>query len=75
MFTVVGFKKIISKKDSTRFTELHLVSEDRFVLGQRVDAVFVRDDSIENIEFLEVGSDVQLIYNRYGRVEKVVIVV
>lgn len=75
MFTVFGFKKIIAKKDSTRFTELHLVSEDRFVLGQRVDAVFVRDDIIENIEFLEVGSSVQLVYNRYGRVEKVVIVV
>ena len=75
MFTLIGFKKVISKKDSIRYTELHLVSDDKYVFGQRVDAVFIRDDSIENIEFLEVGSNLQLVYNRYGRVEKVVVVV
>jgi hypothetical protein len=71
MFTVVGIKKIVSKKDSTRFVELHLLSNDKFVDGVRCDTIFVREDMINNFDQLSLESSVQVHYNRYGRPETV----
>ena len=73
MFTVVGFKCIVSKKDSTKYVELHLLSEDRFVTGSRCDTFFVREDMIDNVDFLDVGCNVQILFNRFGRPDRVVI--
>ena len=75
MAKVVGIKSIVSKKDKTPYTELHLVSEDKFVLGYRCETVFVRSDRITNLEALALDSDVTVFYNRFGRVESVSVLI
>ncbi len=71
MFTVVGIKSIVSKKDSRRFVELHLLTDDRFVSGKRCEVVFVPVDNVSGIESLSLDSTVRVFYNRYGRVDSV----
>lgn len=73
MSIVVGIKSIISKKDSTPYVELHFLSEDRYVNGHRCDTVFVRKDMITNVDLLELNSEVDVLYNRFGRVESVIV--
>lgn len=73
MFTVVGFKCIVSKKDSTKYVELHCLSEDRYINGSRCDTFFVRYDMIDNVELLDVGCLAQILFNRYGRPDRVVL--
>lgn len=73
MFTIVGIKPVTRKSDGVRFVELHALSDDRFVNGQRCDTFFVREDMIDNVGSLTVGSISEVIFNRYGRVDRVVI--
>lgn len=70
-FVVVGIKNVKRKSDGVSFVELHLLSEDKFILGHRCDTVFVRADSINNIAALDLNSTVCLVYNRFGRVDSV----
>ena len=72
-FVVVGIKKVNRKSDGTAFIELHLLSQDKFIIGHRCDTVFVREDSIQNINALDLNVNVQVVYNRYGRVDSVVV--
>ena len=74
MFTVVGLKNVVSKKDGTRYVELHLLTEDRFIDGQRCEIVFCRVDQVKNFNSLCIGAIVQVYFNRFGRVESVEIV-
>ena len=67
MFTVVGFKKITAKKDGIEYVEVHLLSDDRFVEGQRCDTVFVRADQIDNIAALVPGCVCDVYFGRYAR--------
>lgn len=72
-FVVVGFKTVKRKADGVAFVELHLLSEDKFIIGHRCDSVFVRQDSIQNFNLLDLNVNVQVVYNRYGRVDSVVV--
>lgn len=72
-FVVVGIKNVKRKSDGVSFVELHLLSEDKFIIGHRCDTVFVREDSIQNLNALDLNVNVQVVYNRYGRVESVVV--
>lgn len=67
MFVIVGFKKIVSKKDSKEYYELHMLSDDRFVEGQRCDTCFVSKDQIDNVDSLAVGSLADVYFGRYSR--------
>lgn len=73
MYTIVGFKNVTAKATGKKFVELHTVSDDRFVNGQRCDTIFVSLDQIENLTSLEVGAICQVVYNRLGRVDSIVI--
>lgn len=68
---LVGIKSIVSKKDGTRFVELHLLSDDRFVSGKRCEIVFVREENVVGLENIALGCTVRVLYNRFGRVESV----
>ena len=74
MFTVVGLRNVVSKKDGTRYFEIHATSEDRFVNGLRCDTVFVREDMIDHVDCLALDSTIQIYYNRVGRVESVSVI-
>lgn len=73
MFTVVGFKVVVSKKDSVKYVEIHCLSDDRFVTGSRCDTFFVRFDLIDNSDLLDVGVNAQVLFNRYGRPDRVIL--
>ena len=68
---LVGIKSIVAKKDGTRFVELHLLSDDRFVTGKRCEIVFVREENVVGLESIALGCTVRVLYNRFGRVESV----
>lgn len=70
-FVVVGIKNVKRKSDGVSFVELHLLSEDKFIIGHRCDTVFIRSDLINNISALDLNASVRLVYNRYGRVDSV----
>ena len=70
MFTIVGFKMFVSKKDQKLYYELHMLSEDRFVEGQRVDSCFVAADQIDNVESLTVGCLADVFFGRYSRSDR-----
>lgn len=71
MYSVVGFKRVVSKKDGRLFFELHLTSEDRFVTGLRTDCVFTAADNINDIDKIVVGAVCMVVYDRNGRVVRV----
>lgn len=71
MFSVIGFKKVVSKKDGRLFFELHLTSDDRFVTGLRADSVFVSADIINDISKIELDAICTVVYDRNGRVARV----
>lgn len=71
MFTIVGIRRVTSKKDGSRYVELHLTSDDKFVEGLRVDCIFVREDMISDISALSLGAICEVYYNRVGRVDRV----
>lgn len=71
MSVVYGYKHITAKNSGIRYTELHLLSDDRFIVGQRADVVFILSDSIENFDLLDIGVQCSVVYNRFGRVESV----
>lgn len=66
---VVGYKEIRSKKSGDKFVELHLVMDDGFVIGQRVEAVFMPANNIQNLDILDVGCSCIVYYNRFGRAD------
>lgn len=66
---VVGYKEIVSKKSGDKFVELHLVTDDPYITGQRVESAFVRADNIQNLDILDVGCNCIVYYNRFGRAE------
>lgn len=66
---VVGYKEITSKKSGDKFVELHLVTDDQYIIGQRVESVFVRADDIQNLDILDVGCNCIVDYNRFGRAD------
>ena len=65
---VVGYKKITSKKNEN-FVELHLVTDDPYIIGQRVETAFVRAENIQNLDILDVGCNCIVYYNRFGRAD------
>lgn len=71
MSVIYGYKHITAKNSGKRYTELHILSDDRFLVGQRCDVVFVPSDSIENVDLLDIGVQCAVVYNRFGRVESV----
>jgi hypothetical protein len=71
MYSVFGYKKIVSKKDSKVYYELHVVSEDRFVTGNRCDNFFVAEDRIQNVDKLDVGVDVDVFFSRFSRQDRI----
>lgn len=73
-FVVVGIKNVKRKSDGVSFVELHLLSEDKFIIGHRCDTIFVRQDSIQNFNSLDLNVSVQVVYNRFGRVDSVVVI-
>lgn len=66
---VVGYKEITSKKSGDKFVEIHLVTDDQYIIGQRVDSAFVRAENIQNLDLLDVGCGCVVFYNRFGRAE------
>lgn len=66
---VVGYKEITSKKSGDKFVELYLVTDDQYIIGQRVELAFVRAENIENLDILDVGCNCIVYYNRFGRAE------
>lgn len=74
MFTVVGLRHVVSKKDGVKYVEIHTESDDRFVDGYRCDVFFVRLDMIDRPGDLVVGSVINVAFNRIGRVDSVSIV-
>lgn len=75
MITVVGIKKIVSKKDSNVYYELHMNAENRFVDGYEAYSIFVGEDQISNVKDLCVGCLVDVTYNRFARPDKVLVLV
>lgn len=73
MITVVGIKKIVSKKDQKVYYELHLNVENRFVDGYEAYSIFVNEDRIQNLDNLCVGCLCQIAYNRFARPETVIV--
>lgn len=73
MFELLGYKKVARKSDGVVFFELHCSSDELNVFGKRVDSFFVRADMIENIEFMELNLNIDVVFNRLGRVQRVVI--
>lgn len=73
MITVVGIKKIVSKKDQKVYYELHFNAENRFVDGYEAFSIFVNEDQIENLDDLCCGCLCQITYNRFARVESVIV--
>lgn len=68
---VIGFRSITAKATGIQYTELYLIGSDRFVIGERCESVFVRNDMITDIELLSVGVSAVVNYNRFGKVDSV----
>ena len=49
------------------------MSEDRYINGSRCDSFFVRADMIDNLDLLDVGCLAQVLFNRFGRPDRVVL--
>lgn len=73
MYSIVGFRHVTAKKDGVQYVELHLTYEDRFVTGTACEKCFVRLDMIQNAASLALGSLCSLAYNKFGRIESVLI--
>lgn len=75
MFTVVGLRHVTGKATGVCFVELHCLSTDRFVDGNRCDTFFVRLDMINGVDGLSVGSTLHVVFNRLGRVDHIDVLV
>ena len=73
MYTVVGFRRVTAKKDGVQYVELHLIGDDRFVTGKACEKCFVRLDMIHNADSLALDSLCSLSYNKFGRIDSVLI--
>lgn len=80
MYCIVGIEKVnyTSKKTGREVvgTKLHLLhpvdEEDKNIIGQRVEDVYLSDEI--PVLGLNVGDNIDISYNKFGRVTKVEIV-
>lgn len=72
---VIGYKigEFTDKKSGEKVTygKLYTTSEAKDVNGLACEAFSVKPDMLSGIG---IGDDVEILYNRYGRVESVVVV-
>lgn len=69
----IGFKKIISKKDGIVYYDIFYTYEDKFVNGQACDHVFTASSNVNNSDALTPGAIIDIVYNRFGRAERVTV--
>ena len=69
MYSLVGFKKIVSKKTGEEFYEIYVNFVEKNVTGFCCDKFFVRSSGISGD--LLVNSDCEIIFNRYGRIDSI----
>lgn len=71
MNVCIGFKKITSKKDGSVYYDIFYTYDDKFVNGQACDHLFTAASNVNNVEALTPGAVIDVIYNRFGRAERV----
>lgn len=54
--------------------ELHGTYESEKVAGMGVSKVYVSERALEKSEPIKIGQEVEFMYNRYGKIEKINII-
>ncbi len=69
MYTVIGFKRVVSKKNGLLYFEIILTYEHKDYLGNAVEVVFI--DSPNIVGELYVGAKCNLFWSRFGEIVRV----
>ena len=75
---VIGIKvdkfKDKESENMIRYCQLHVAFIDKKFVGEAVEVLKIKSDLIDDVQLLSPGDEINISYNKFGRVESVTLI-